>query len=194
MLFLHITAHHGVPYIFMNSATTAEGCKILSHIYSICILSISAHLDFSRRCWITVDGCRLLLPLLHAHLFHPLCSWSAYWIPLHAWHHALALGHLSQAPEHAQRPSCHWSGAGSAHFIAHIRQEGWNTLLLSVITCYCLLLPIADPLWKRSFRYTWCSGFAYILYTGQKYIEIHDNNEKSVITSLLHRYYTLLPS
>ena len=65
----------------MISAITADGCKILSHVYSLCILWISAQTDFSSLGGISVKTCRLPLPWLHIDLSHPLAARSAHWIP-----------------------------------------------------------------------------------------------------------------
>ena len=74
---------------FMISATTAGMCKILSHVYSICILWILAQTDFSKRWEISVKTCRLPLPWLHTDLFHlgqlHFHAGSGHWVLLHEW-------------------------------------------------------------------------------------------------------------
>ena len=62
----------------MISATTADVCRMSSNVYSICILWISAHTDFSTRWGITVKTCRLPLPWLYTDFFHPLGAESAH--------------------------------------------------------------------------------------------------------------------
>ena len=55
----------------MISATTADGCKILSHVYFIYMLWILAQRDFSRRWGISVKIFRLPLPLAARRSFPP---------------------------------------------------------------------------------------------------------------------------
>ena len=64
------------------AARTANGCKILYQVYSICILRISAHTDFSRHWGISVKICKLPLPWLHTDFLHPLGAGSANGVPL----------------------------------------------------------------------------------------------------------------
>ena len=61
----------------MISAATADDCKILSHVYIICILWTSANIDFSLCWWVTVEIYKLPLPLLHTHSVHPFWIRSA---------------------------------------------------------------------------------------------------------------------
>ena len=68
--------------IFKILATTADGCKILSHLRTICILWISVQRDFSRRWIIAVKICSLPglyltlpLPLLSSLFFPPSSPW-----------------------------------------------------------------------------------------------------------------------
>ena len=94
---------------------------MLSNVYSICILWISAHTDFSRRWGISVKTCRLPLPWLHR--FFPsswrwvstLWFWAAQGVPLHEWNQMWGPGQRCRAQEPAQLPSCHRKCTGCAH-------------------------------------------------------------------------------
>ena len=92
----------------MISATTADVCMILSHVYSICILWIFAQTDFSKRWEISVKTCRLPLPWLHTDLFHlgqlHFHAGSGHWVLLHEWNQIWGPGQCSRAQEHAPRP------------------------------------------------------------------------------------------
>ena len=77
--------------------------------------------------------------------FSPLCAGSAHGIPC-----LLTSWHISQAPEHTQHPSRHWSGVSSADIIAGT-QEGPKYVVtvcyylwLSVLTCSYLPLTTHD--------------------------------------------------
>ena len=122
----------------MISATTAERRKIFSHVYSNCILWISAQTNFSWRWETAMKTCRLPLPRL-THTFSPSSRCQAGSFPYMRGTRVLdSAAELLNVPAPILPPI--WRRR--CLLFAQVHREGSRTWLLVVIcvtACYYLL-------------------------------------------------------
>ena len=111
----------------LNFHDLTDGCKILSQLYSICILWITAHTDLCTHIspppfwrWVrTRDPPACVEPVAGSKTAQP-----------NSWASSASITPLL------------W--LRKCWFFAQVRREGQSTTLRPVITFYCLLLPIID--------------------------------------------------
>ena len=165
-MYYHMSLHI-IGFFNMISTTTADGHKIVSHIYWI--LWIPQHIqispDVDEFLLVYMLATTLALHWLHSHLFHPFYAGSGHGVPyngLHVWNQVLGPGKHHWANRQGSRmctaPILAWHR--KCLFIAQVCREGHSMWLLPDMTYYCLLLCINNlqaPQQKISAWGWWCS-------------------------------------
>ena len=134
-MYYHMSLHI-IGFFNMISTTTADGHKIVSHIYWI--LWIPQHIqispDVDEFLLVYMLATTLALHWLHSHLFHPLDAGSGHGVPYkcgtRCWVLESTTGPTGRAPECAQHP--YWPGTGSAYLLPRYAERA--------IVCGCCLI------------------------------------------------------